>query len=331
VKTEVVDLPLAELFTIATASWEATRNVFVRVGFEGDTGFGEVSPDARFGDSPEVTAAAIDGADLERLASPFDLEGVLELLPASPGRAALDIALHDLAATRAGISVAELIGVAGRALPPTSVTVPIAEIDVMVARASKLSDHPVLKMKVGFDGDVDAVAAVRAVYDGRLRIDANEGWEPDEAMARLGALGRYGIELCEQPIARGRHSELAEVRASTAIPVFADEDVCTAADVARLHGVVDGVNLKLRKTGGIREALRAVATARALDMGVMLGCDLTSGVSATAEASLAALVDFADIDGPLLLADDPYPGVSYDRGRVALPPGPGLGVREGGG
>jgi L-Ala-D/L-Glu epimerase len=108
--------------------------------------------------------------------------------------------------------------------------------------------------------------------------------------------------------------------------VFADEEVCTSTDVARLHGLVDGVNLKLRKTGGIREAIKAVAVARALGMGVMLGCDLESGIAATAQASVAAVVDHLDIDGPLLLALDPFPGVTYQRGRVTLPPGPGLGV-----
>jgi L-alanine-DL-glutamate epimerase-like enolase superfamily enzyme len=121
---------------------------------------------------------------------------------------------------------------------------------------------------------------------------------------------------------------LQRVTEATTIPVFADEDVCTSGDVARLHGVVDGVNLKLRKCGGIREAVKAMAVARAGGMRVMLGCDLVSGVAATAEAHLAALVDHADVDGPLLLARDPYPGVSYERGRLDLPDGPGLGLAE---
>ncbi|MGH2827423.1 MAG: enolase C-terminal domain-like protein, partial [Actinomycetota bacterium] len=235
-------------------------------------------------------------------------------------------ALHDLAGKLAGFSVAQLLGVSGRSLPSTSVTVPIADVDAMVARAQRFGDQPCLKTKVGFEDDVDAVAAIRSSYSGAIRIDANEGWSADEAVERLQALERFDIELCEQPIARGQFGELARVTGSTSIPVFADEDVCTAADVARLAGVVDGVNLKLRKTGGIREALRAISTARALEMKVMLGCDLTSGVSATAEASIAALVDYADIDGPLLLAEDPHPGVTYDKGAMTLPRGPGLAV-----
>ena len=322
------DLELAEKFTISTVSWEVASNVFVRVRHGGHEGIGEVSPDDRAGDSPKATLDTLNGLDPVSLGDPFDLEQVLELLPASPARCALDIALHDLAGKLAGLSVAQLLGVAGRSLPSTSVTVPIADVDAMVARAGRLRDHPCLKTKVGFEGDVDAVAAIRSSYSGAIRIDANEGWSADEAIERLHALERFDIELCEQPIARGQPDELARVTESTNIPVFADEDVGTAAEVAGLAGVVDGVNLKLRKTGGIREALRATATARALEMKVMLGCDLTSGVSATAEASLAALVDYADVDGPLLLADDPHPGVTYDRGTMTLPRGPGLGVSQ---
>jgi L-Ala-D/L-Glu epimerase len=322
------DLELAEKFTIATVSWDVASNVFVRVQLDGLVGIGEVSPDERWGDTAGSTAEELNTVDPASLGHPFDLESILGLLQPGPARCALDIARHDLAGKLAGVSVAELLGLGGRRLPWTSVTVPIAEVDAMVERARRLADHPCLKMKVGFDGDVDALAAIRKVYPGVIRIDANEGWTPDEAIARLRLLERFDIELCEQPIPHGQLDELRRVTEGTSIPVFADEDVATASDVAKLAGVVDGVNLKLRKTGGIREALRAISTARALGLDVMLGCDLTSGVSATAEASITSLVDHADIDGPLLLADDPHPGVAYDKGRVTLPPGPGLGVQD---
>lgn len=224
------------------------------------------------------------------------------------------------------MSVLELLGLSGRPLPQTSVTLAITEPSRTVKKAMDLSDHPILKVKVGFDGDVAMIEAVRAVYSGRIRVDANEGWSEAEATDRLKALERFDIELCEQPIPSGDYAALSRVTRATSIPVYADEDVRTAADVAALAGSVDGVNLKLRKTGGIREAVRAVAVARAHSLGVMLGCDLTSGVAATAEASVAPLADFADIDGPLLLRYDPWPGVGYDKGMLLLPPGPGLGV-----
>ncbi|CAN5603721.1 dipeptide epimerase [soil metagenome] len=324
----VVDLPLAERFTIARESWDVAANVFVRLRCDDVEGLGEVSPDPSRDGSVAAVAAQLDAVDLGRLAGPFDLEGVAHLLPAGSARAALDIALHDLAGKVAGVSVAELLGVGGRRLPPTSVTVPIAKVEEMVARAVSLGDHPILKMKVGFEGDVDAVRSVRGVYRGALRIDANEGWDETTAHERLGLLEELDIELCEQPIPAGRPEALRRVTESTSIPVLADEDVCTSADVARLAGVVDGVNLKLRKAGGIRETVKAIATARAHGMKVMLGCDLESGIAATAEASVASLVDHADLDGPLLLAEDPWPGVRYARGAMTLPAGPGLGVED---
>jgi L-alanine-DL-glutamate epimerase-like enolase superfamily enzyme len=326
VKATPVELPLAERFTIARQSWESTRNVFVEASWEGTTGLGESSPAGRWNESPEAVVEVLSSVDLDQLAGPFDLEGVLELLPAGSARCALDIALHDVAAKLVGVSVAELLGVGGRSLPPTSVTVPIAARPQMVERAARMADHPVIKMKVGFDGDVDAVAAVREVYGRTIRIDANEGWSPEDAVDRLQALSRFDIELCEQPIPAGDVDALSKVTESSPIPIFADEDVCTSADVAHLAGAVDGVNLKLRKTGGIREFVRAVATARSHSMRVMIGCDLESGIAATAQASVAAFTDDADIDGPLLLASDPHPGVVYDRGTVTLPAGPGLGV-----
>lgn len=325
VATTVVELALEDRFTIARESWDSSHNVFVTVRWGDAAGSGEVAPADRWGETVPSVVAGIRSIRLDELAGPFDLEGLSLLLPPGAARCALDIALHDLAASLAGTSVAELLGVGGRILPPTSVTIPIADLDTMQNRARSLADHPVLKMKVGFDGDVDAVRSVREVYSGALRLDANEGWDSDEAARRLKALEPFEIELCEQPIPAGRHKLLRELTKATAIPLFADEDVTDSADVARLAGVVDGVNLKLRKAGGIRATVAAIATARALGMKVMLGCDLESGIAATAEASVAALADYADLDGPLLLRSDPWPGVSYDKGIMTLPPGPGLG------
>jgi L-alanine-DL-glutamate epimerase-like enolase superfamily enzyme len=304
------------------------RNVYVLVGYGGAIGIGESSPDEHWGETPENVLATLQNVDLGRLNGPFDLQGVLELLPKGAARCALDIALHDLAATLAGVSVTELLGVQGRHIPPTSVTVSIASPEEMVKKAEAFADHPIIKTKVGFDGDVEAIRAMRKVFSGTLRVDANMGWSPEQAIERLQALEEFDIELCEQPIHSGQLDDLKKVTEATSIPVYADEDVSDSEDVAKLVGVVDGVNLKLRKTGGLREAARAVAVARAHGLGVMLGCDLESGVAATAQASISPLMDKVDIDGPLILAEDPYPGVTYDKGIVSLPAGPGLGVKN---
>lgn len=321
------DLPLARPFTIATKTYDVARNVFVRLRYGEHVGLGEASPEDRSGESVDSVSEQLRSLDLGGVAGPFDLEGVTGLLPAGSARCALDIAAHDLAGKLSGLRLAELLGVAGRRPPATSVTIPIGDVDEMVERARSFAGYPVVKTKVGFDGDVEAMTRIRDVFTGAIRIDANEGWSVEQAIAALQEMERLDIELCEQPIPRGDLDGLREVTEATSILIFADEDVKTSADVAALAGRVDGVNLKLRKTGGIREAVKAVATARALGLSVMIGCDLVSGVSASAEAAVACLCDLCDIDGPLLLATDPFPGVTYDRGEISLPHGPGLGVR----
>ncbi len=319
-------MPLAERFTIARETWDVATTVFGVVRYGDTEGFGECSPDAHWGETPAKTVEQLRSLDLSQLHGPFDLEGPARLLPPGAARCVLDVALHDLAGRLANLSLRSLLGVGEAPLPPTSVTVPIADLETMVARAASFADHPIVKTKVGFDGDVDAIEAIRSVFPGRIRVDANEGWTEDEAIDRLARLERFDVELCEQPIPMGNRKGLARVTKASPIPVYADEDAGTSADVAALAGAVDGVNLKLRKAGGIRETWRAIVTARAHGMGVMLGCDLDSGIAMSAAAALAPLCDFIDLDGPLLLADDPHPAVRYDRGELLLPAGPGLGV-----
>ena len=327
VRVKTIDLPLAERFVIARESWYSASNVFVAVEHDGEVGFGEVSPASRWGESVPSVRTQLENIDLKLMSNPFELEVLSYLLPPGAARSALDMAMHDLAAKLAGISVRQLLGL-DDTTRSTSVTIPITDGGRMVQRALRYSDHPALKMKVGFDEDVEAVRAVRKVFSGAIRIDANEGWSTQDAVNRLRQLESLDIELCEQPIPADNLDDMRFVTACTSIPIFADEDVSTAADVVRLAGVVDGVNLKLRKAGGIREIVKAAHVARAHDMGVMIGCDLESGIAATAGAQVAPLFDFVDLDGPMLLATDPYPGVEYKRGTLVVPTAPGLGVKK---
>ena len=328
VEARLVDLPLAERFTIARQTWTVATSLYVKVTYGEACGWGEVQPADRWDETPRSALEQVMGVDLAAFAGPFDLESLGEVLPAGSARCALDIAFHDLAAKLAGVSVREFVGLGGRTPEPTSVTVGISDPSKMLERTQKLADYPIIKTKVGFDGDVDAIRSMREVYGGRLRVDANEGWDVDDAVDRLQALAEYDVELCEQPIRAGNLDGLRKVREASPIPVYADEDVCDSRDVARLHGSVDGVNLKLRKTGGLREFVRCVGVARTLEMGVMIGCDLESGVAITAGASVAPLADFVDLDGPLLLAEDPCPALEYDGADLRIPERPGLGLTK---
>ena len=326
IEVRVRELPLKERFVIARETWDSSTNVYVIARYEDALGFGEVGPATRWDESIEGTVKEIESADIDALHGPFDLEGLAQLLPPGSARCALDVAMHDLAATLAGLPLADFLGLGGRPLPPTSITIPITDVDKMVEKAKSFADHPIIKIKVGFDGDVDAVRALRGSFPGKIRIDANEGWSADEAIERLNAMADADIELCEQPIHGGNFGDLSRVTAASPIPVFADEDVGDSSDVAKLVGVVHGVNLKLRKAGGIRETIKAVHTARAHGLRVMLGCDLDSGIQTGAGAAIASLMDHVDLDGPLLLAEDPFPSITYDRGTINLPDAPGIGV-----
>jgi len=328
IDVQVRELPLKERFTIARETWDSSTNVFVIARYGDAVGLGEVGPADRWGESIDSVVKELEEVDLGRLHGPFDLEGIGELLPAGSARCALDVALHDLAATMAGVPLNHFLGLQGRDIPPTSITIPITDVDRMVERARGFVDHPIIKIKVGFEGDVEAVGALRDAFPGKIRIDANEGWSADEAIERLHAMAAFDIELCEQPIRGGQLDLLARVTSESPIPIFADEDVGDSRDVAALVGRVHGVNLKLRKAGGIRALVKAVHTARAHDMRVMLGCDLDSGVQTGAGAAIASLMDHVDLDGPLLLAEDPFPSITYNRGSIVLPERAGIGVAK---
>jgi len=240
---------------------------------------------------------------------------------------ALDIALHDLAGKRLGAPVYRLLGLDPEAAKQTSFTIGIADIDTMVAKAREAAHMPILKVKVGVGREVETLEALRSVYRGRIRIDANEGWEPETAVKVLGELARFDIEFCEQPVAAGKPERMRFVRERSKIPVFADESCRIPSDVAMLAGCVDGIVIKLVKCGGIREAMAMIHIARALGMRIMIGCMIESSILATAGALLTPLVDYADLDGPLLVTDDPYEGVAFDGAQLRLADEPGLGVR----
>ncbi|MBV9028540.1 MAG: dipeptide epimerase, partial [Candidatus Eremiobacteraeota bacterium] len=246
-------------------------------------------------------------------------------------RAGFDLALHDLIGKDLGKPLYALLGLDPTATPVTSFTIGIADPETTLQKLAQVRDHPILKVKLGAGSaseQIETIAEIRRRYRGTVRIDANEGWDAESAIAILRELERYEIELCEQPIAAGSPEQLRAVSESVAIPIVADEDALTASDLPALRGCVAGVNVKLAKAGGIRGALAMIRTARAMGMRVMIGCMVESAIAATAAAHLSPLADWADIDGPFLIADDPFDGVRYAGGKLVLPDAPGLGVRE---
>ena len=320
-------------FRIARSEHAAYHHWLVRVEQGGEEGWGEAAPSRRYGETAETVAAALDEllpligddpyatARVERR-----LDG--HLWENASAKTAISAALHDLIGRRHGLPLYRWLGLDLARVPPTSFTIGIAEPDEMRRKVEEAAPYPILKIKMGFTGDVEVLERIRAMTDKPIRVDANEGWTRAEALARLPVLEELGVELLEQPVPAADKDGLALVRGATAIPVVADESCRTTADLAGLLGVVDAVNVKLAKTGSIGEAVRLMTAARALHFGVFLGCMVESSLGIAAAAHLAPLADWVDLDGHLLLSDDPFEGLRLEDGRVLPDPdAPGLGVR----
>ncbi len=329
----IVTLDLAETFTIARGSQDTAEVVEVEIRHDDVSGFGEAAPIGRYGESAASALAYVQGV-ADRLGDdPFALDEVMRRLPSEQfaARGAIDAALHDLSGKLAGEPVWRFLGLE-RLGPPTSWTIILGTPDEMAAKAARAhatGRFKRLKLKLGGgDGrDVDRVRAVREVTDVPLQVDVNEYWSLDDALDALPRLAELGVEYCEQPLRAG-DPDGARLKKEAAIPVYVDEDCHTLADVAACAAVAHGVNIKLAKSGGIGEGVRMAHAARALGLGVMLGCMIESGLGIAAAAAIASLCDHVDLDGNLLLARDPWRGVELVDGVQTPSEEPGLGVRR---
>jgi L-Ala-D/L-Glu epimerase / N-acetyl-D-glutamate racemase len=326
----IATLQLAETFVISRESSDTAEVVFVEVQHGKVSGFGEAAPIERYGESAESARAYVEEhADLLG-DDPFALETIERRLP--PGewaaRAAIDAALHDLQGKLVKLPVWRLLGLE-REGPPTSWTIWLGDPDDMARRATRAVDFTRLKLKLGArDGlDVERVRAVREVTEGPLQVDVNEAWTIDEALEALPRLAELGVQYCEQPLPAG-DPDGPRLKAASPIPIYVDEDCHRLSDVAACAERAHGINIKLAKSGGIREAVRMAHAARALDLGVMLGCMIESGLGISAAAQIASLCNHVDLDGNLLLSEDPWQGVEFNDGIQWPSDQPGLGVRE---
>jgi len=326
-------LLLAQPFTISRSTSVEEEVLWIELEHDGVTGFGEAQPQDHYGETVEGAEAFLDEAGSLLGDDPFALEAIGARLAEVPGqhaaKAGLDGALHDLCGKLVGQPVWRLLGLE-RGGPPTSWTIWLGDPDDMALRAEAVgSDFRRLKLKLGGrDGlDVERVRAVRGVTDVPLQVDVNEYWELDEALDAVRELADLGVQYVEQPLKAGDPGGPALKRESP-LPIYVDEDVHMLPTVAECAERAHGVNIKLAKSGGIREATRMAHAARALGLGVMLGCMIESGLGISAAAQIGSLCDHLDLDGNLLLAEDPWPGVAFVDGVQVPSDEPGLGVHE---
>jgi L-alanine-DL-glutamate epimerase-like enolase superfamily enzyme len=340
VRLETLELALRDPFVIARTSHGSGRTSTTVIATIRDqrwpdlVGTGEGYPESFYGETPETIAAVMPllvaaVGDVEPAPEALALAGRrMDEAIAHHGAAkcALDIALHDLVGQVLGLGVAELLGLP-REVPPTDFTLGLDEPAVVAERARRVAQFPALKIKVGGTADLDTLRAVRDVFAGPLRVDANTGWSRDDALALLPTMVELGVELIEQPFPAHALGDLRWLHEKSPMPIVADESAVVATDLPALVGTVAGVNVKLAKVGGIGPAKAMLEEARRLGFRTFLGCMEETSVGIAASATVASLAEWVDLDGCLLLADDPFVGLALDRDcRWVLPVGPGLGL-----
>src|SRR4051812_37585355 len=330
---KIVRLNLRHTWTTTMSSSQYRDTLHVAYSRDGITGRGEGAPIVRYKEDAESARKAVESVrSLLLSADPMQFSKTMaEVFKAIPGewagKSGIDIALMDWVGQKLGIPLYSYFGLDPKDAPVTTFSIGIDTPEITKQKTREAEPYPVLKVKVGLDSDEATIEAIRSVTKKPLRVDANEGWKtPEEAVRKINWLEKQGVEFIEQPLPAHQFEENKWVRSKVHIPVIADEACQHASDIPKLKEAYDGVNIKLDKSGGMLEAYRMIQIAKSLGMKTMLGCMISSSVTVTAAAHLSPLVDWADLDGNLLIANGPYRGVRVENGKLVLPKRPGLGL-----
>jgi L-alanine-DL-glutamate epimerase-like enolase superfamily enzyme len=335
IEAEIVRLKLRHTWTTTMSSSEFRDTLYFRYTSAGITGRGEGAPIVRYKESAETAKHAIESIKgLLASSDPWKYRKIMQDVFAKlrgewAAKSAIDIALHDWVGQKLGLPLYRYFGLDPADAPITTFSIGIDTPEITKQKVLEADPYPVLKIKVGLDKDESTLEAIRSVTKKPLRLDANEGFKSkEEAVRKINWLESLGAQFIEQPMPAQMQEEQKWIRSRVHIPIFADEAVLRAEDIPKLAGAYDGVVIKLDKTGGLLGALQMIHTARAHNMKTMLGCMVSSSVTITAAAHLSPLVDFADLDGNLLIANDPFTGVRVQQGKLVLPDLPGLGLTK---
>ena len=329
------DLQLRHVFTIANSSRTTTQVVLTEIEYDGITGYGEASMPPYLGETQASVIEFLKKVNLEQFASPFELEDILSYIDKitennTAAKASIDIALHDLVGKIIGQPWHKIWGFDKSKAPSTTFTIGIDTPEVV--RHKTREDAPlynILKVKLGREGDKEMIETIRSVTDKPIAVDANQGWtDKHHALDMIHWLKEKGIVMIEQPMPKYRLDDAAWVTERSPLPVFADESFQRLTDVLRLKGAFTGVNIKLMKCTGMREAHKILTTARAANMQVMIGCMTETSCAISAAAQLSPAVDWADLDGNLLISNDIYKGTTVEKGKLILSDLPGIGIKK---
>ncbi|HOW10884.1 MAG TPA: dipeptide epimerase [Bacteroidales bacterium] len=326
-------LQLKHTFTLATSSRTTTPVVLTVIEYDGIRGYGEASMPPYLGESQESVMKFLSLLNLSQFSDPFLLVDILEYVEnVMPGnyaaKASVDIALHDLIGKLVMEPFYRLFGLNPAKAPLTSFTIGLDSPEIIRQKVAEAEPYKILKVKLGRDNDREMVEVIRSITDKPLCVDVNQGWK-DRGMALEMAvwLKEKGIMFLEQPMPKEMKDDIAWLTERSPLPVIGDEAIQNAKDIMDNKDVYSGINIKLMKCGGINAAMKMINVARALGMKVMIGCMTETSCAVTAAAQLAPLVDWCDLDGNLLIANDPFDGLKIVDGRVTLPERPGIGVK----
>jgi len=328
------ELQLRHTFTVSGNSRNTTPVVLTEIEYEGYTGYGEASMPPYLGESQESVISFLNRVDLEQFNDPFMLDDILTYVDAidkgnGAAKACVDIALHDLIGKLVDQPLYRLWGIDPDHTPMTSFTIGIDTPEVVRQKTEEASRFRILKVKLGGGNDREMIGTVRSVTDVPLYVDVNQGWsDKQEALDMIHWLAKQGIVFVEQPLPKEKVDDTAWLTANSPLPIMADEAFQRLSELAALKGVYSGINIKLMKSTGLREAHKMITVARALDMKVMIGCMTETSCAVSAASQLSPLVDWADLDGNLLISNDIYEGVKVIDGKLTLNDLPGIGIRK---
>ena len=326
------ELHLQHTFTISRSSSNVRPSFIIEIEHDGIIGYGESAPSERYGEDKSTVIEFLKKIDLSQFSDPFELEDILSYIGNlsdgnNSAKAGIDIALHDWIGKKLNLPVWKLLGLNKCKTPSTSFTIGIDSIAKIEQKVKEAESFPILKVKVGVHNDIEIIKSIRNLTDKIIRVDANEGWKSkEEALEKILRLEEQGIELIEQPMPADDFEGTAWLRVRIHIPLIADESFRQSKNLRNLHGVFDGINIKLMKCSGMREAVRTIHAARVLNMKIMIGCMIESSVGISAAAQLSSMADYVDLDGNLLITNDPFSGINVLNGKLILNDLPGLGV-----
>jgi L-alanine-DL-glutamate epimerase-like enolase superfamily enzyme len=329
------DLQLRHVFTIANSSRTTTQVVLTEITYDGITGYGEASMPPYLGETQASVIEFLKKVDLSQFSSPFELEDILSYVDKitennTAAKASIDIALHDLIGKIMGQPWHKIWGLDASKAPSTTFTIGIDTPEVVIQKTKEdAPKYKILKVKLGRDGDKEMIEAIRSVTDKPIAVDANQGWtDKHYALDMIHWLKEKGIVMVEQPMSKHRLDDIAWITEQSPLPIFADESLQRLTDVPKLKGAFTGVNIKLMKCTGMREAWKILNMARALNMQVMIGCMTETSCAISAASQLSPAVDFADLDGNLLISNDVFKGTIVVNGVLTLNDLPGLGLTK---